>query len=72
VSVAEARQNSARSRWSKLFDQLASQDAQRDRVEEQHSLSAEPQHPSLRLELQKLPEVQILRFIELITILSFR
>jgi hypothetical protein len=51
VRVAEARENRARPRCPELFDQLASQDAERDRVEEQSPLSAESDHAPLRLEV---------------------
>jgi hypothetical protein len=72
MRVAEASQDAARTGRPQLLDQLSSQDAERDRVEDEGALPAEAQNATLRFELKELPEIEVGRFIDLIVELSFR
>ena len=47
-------------REAEVLDEVLPQQSHRDRVEEERALSGEPDHPSLRLELQELLVIQFL------------
>jgi hypothetical protein len=61
VRVAEARQDRSRRRQAQALDELLPEQPQLHHVEDHRALAAEAERPPLRLELQQLPKVEILR-----------
>ena len=59
MRVPEPRQHATGAREAERKDELPAQESERNRVEEQRALPAEPDHAALGFEREELPQVQI-------------